>query len=112
MASTALPHEDAVSAFVRQVEEASVCGLQQLVLFGSVARATHGSESDIDILAVIDDEADEPATEDRLREIAYDVMLEYGTVFSIHGITESTFEDRSDHPFFDRATSDGAAIYG
>ena len=112
MASTALPHEDAVSAFVERVEDADIPALQRLVLFGSVARETHGSDSDIDVLALIDDDADERAVEDQLRDIAYDVMLEYSVAFSIHGVTESTLEDRADHPFFTRVASDGAAIYG
>lgn len=112
MASTALPHEEAVSAFVEEVEEADIPALQRLVLFGSVARATHGSDSDVDVLAIVDDGTDRRAIADRLRNVAYDVMLEYGVAFSIHAVTESTLEDRSDHPFFSRVASDGAAIYG
>lgn len=110
--TSALPHEDAVPAFVERVEDAGVPEVQRLVLFGSVARDTHDADSDIDILAVIDDDADERAIEDRLRDIAYDVTLEHGAVFSIHGVSESTLDDRSDHPFFSRVASDGAAIYG
>lgn len=49
MASTALPHDEAVTAFVEGVETADISALQRLVLFGSVARSTHGSDSDIDI---------------------------------------------------------------
>lgn len=109
--ASVLPHEDAVSAFVERVEDAGIPAVQRLVLFGSVARATQDSDSDIDILAVIDD-ADERAIEAQLRDIAYDVLLDYGAAFSIHGVTESTLDDRSDHPFFRRAISDGAAIYG
>lgn len=112
VSTTALPHDRAVASFVARVEAADVAGLQRLVLFGSVARSTHTDDSDIDVLAVIDDGADETAVEERLRDIAYDVVLERGTVFSIHGVTESTLERRSDHPFFRRALSDGERIYG
>ena len=112
MATTKLPHDDSLEAFVERVRAADITQLQQLVVFGSVARETHSDESDIDILAVIDDEADRTAVEERLRDIAYDVMLEEGAVFSIHGVDDSTLTSRSDHPFFRRALSDGESIYG
>lgn len=112
MASTALPHEDAVAAFVDRVEATGFPEVRRLVLFGSVARATHASDSDVDVLAVLADGADEAAVEERLRDVAYEVMLEYGAAFSIHGVTESTLERRSDHPFFERALADGEPIYG
>ena len=111
MATTALPHDEAIEAFVDRVVAAELAGLERLILFGSVARESHSATSDIDILAVIR-EADEAAIEEQLREIAYEVMLEYGVVFSIQGITESTLENRSDHPFFKRALSEGEILYG
>ena len=112
MSSATLPHDRAVTSFVERVEAVEPAGLRSLILFGSVARSTHTSGSDIDVLAVLDDEADEPAVEERIRDLAYDVMLEHGAVFSIHGVTESTLEDRSDHPFFKRMMADGRRIYG
>jgi predicted nucleotidyltransferase len=112
VASTTLPHDRAVTDFVDGVEAARLPGLRRLVLFGSVARSTHTDDSDVDVLAVVDDGADETAVEERLRDIAYGVMLEHGPAFSIHGVTESALERRSDHPFFRRALSDGRRIYG
>lgn len=112
MASTALPHEDAVADFVERVVATGFPDVRRIVLVGSVARSTHARDSDVDILAVLADGADEVAVEERLRDVAYDVMLEYGTAFSVHGVTESTLERRSDHPFFRRALADGEAIYG
>lgn len=112
MASTTLPHEDAVAAFVERVEATAFPEVRRPVLFGSVARSTHARDSDVDILAVLADGADEATVEERLRDVAYDVMLEDGTVFSIHGVTEPTLDRRSDHPFFSRALADGEPIYG
>lgn len=105
-------HQDAVDAFVDRLEGADVPGLQRVVLFGSVARGTHSPESDVDVLAVLDDATDAPAVEERLRDLAYDVMLEHGTVFSVHAVTETTMERRSNHPFFQNVLPDGRAIYG
>lgn len=112
MASTTLPHEDAVAAFVDRVEAADIPEVRRLVLFGSVARRTQETDSDVDILAVLAEEANEAAVEEQLRNLAYEVMLEHGVAFSIHGVTESTLDRRSDHPFFRRALADGEPIYG
>lgn len=110
--SGAPPHEDAVEAFVDRVAAAEMPAVQRLVLFGSVARASHTADSDVDVLAILADDSDAPAVEDHLRDIAYDVMLEYGAAFSIHAVTESSFEERADHPFFENVVADGRAIYG
>lgn len=107
-----LPHETAIERFVDRVAAVDVPGVRRLILFGSVARETHDPDSDIDVLAIIEDGADTFATEERLRDIAYDLMLEHGTAFSIHGVSESTFERRADHPFFRRAVEEGETIHG
>lgn len=112
MASRTREHESAVEAFVDEVATADVDALERLVLFGSVARETHTADSDIDVLAVFEDGTDVTAAEERLRTVAYDVMLEYGTVFSVHGVTETTMTERSDHPFFTRIRDEGRTIYG
>lgn len=112
MSATTLPHDDAVTDFADRVEAAEIPSLQQLVLFGSVAHAEHASDSDIDILAVIDTDANISVVEEKLRDLAYDVMLEHGAVFSIHGVSESTLDRRSDHPFFRRVLAEGDPIYG
>lgn len=112
MESRSRAHETAVDAFVDAVEDAELDDVQRLVLFGSVARGTHRSDSDVDVLAVLATDADVPATEERLRDLAYDVMLDHGAVFSIHGIAEPDLADRSEHPFFDRVRAEGRTIYG
>lgn len=106
------PHEAAVTDFVERVEAADIDGLSQLILFGSVARRSYTADSDVDVLAIVDTAADEHAIEETLRDLAYDTMLERGVVFSIHAVTESTYERRSDHPFFETVTAEGHSIYG
>lgn len=112
MAESALPHPDAVDVFVDRVEAADPDAVERLYLFGSVARGTQRPDSDIDIFAVLDDEADISATEERLRDIAYDVTLSGGPAFSIHAAPESTVEERTNHPFFRRVLDEGRPIYG
>lgn len=111
MDETKTGHEDAVETFRSRVAAADV-PVQKLILFGSVARTTHTPESDVDVLAVLDDDVDVSVVEEQLRDIAYDVMLEHGTVFSIHAVTESTLEGRENHPFFRNVLAEGEPIYG
>lgn len=105
-------HERALDDFVERVETANLPSVRRLLVFGSVARGTHSVDSDIDVLAVLEEGADVPAVEETLRDVAYDVMLDHGTVFSIHGVTEDRLDGRSDHPFFQRVTAEGRPIYG
>lgn len=106
------PHEAAVAEFVDRVDAADIDGLAKLILFGSVARRSYGADSDVDVLAIVKPAADEQAIEETLRDLAYDTMLDQGVVFSIHAVSESTFERRADHPFFETVAAEGRAIYG
>lgn len=112
MTAEPLQYDVAVDDFVDRVETANLVSVQQLLLFGSVARGTHTSDSDVDVLAVVDDTADVPTVEERLRDIAYDVMLDHGPAFSIHAVMEGTLDDRSTHPFFRTVLAEGQPIYG
>lgn len=112
MADPSLPHRDAIDDFVEELERRDLSTVQRLVLFGSVVRADHSVDSDIDVLAVLDDSADVSAVEERLRDIAYDVTLDRGVAFSIHAVSESTLERREGHPFFENVLAEGRAIYG
>lgn len=108
-----LPHGEAVEDFVEQVRRSDLDdAIDRLILFGSVARSAHGIESDIDVLAIVDTDVDVHQVEESLRDIAYDTMLDHGVVVSIHAVSRSTFERRSNHPFFETVASEGHAIYG
>lgn len=109
---TDLPHTDAVEEFVDRVETAEIDAVERLILFGSVANAMHAADSDVDVLAIVDSEADVHGVEERLRDLAYDTMLDLGVVFSIHAVTAATYERRADHPFFQTVSAEGTPIYG
>jgi predicted nucleotidyltransferase len=104
-------HERAAEELRERFQSDEVAGLERLILFGSVARQEHHEDSDVDALAVVADDAPDEVAE-RVRDIAYDVMLETGTVVSVQVVRESQFADRADHPFFRRIRSDGTPIYG
>ena len=101
-------HNSAADAFVRIIDDREIPGLESLILFGSTVRGeATGLRSDVDFVATVSDDANKRAIEDELREIAYEVMLEYGPVVEVHVLSRSTFEQRRDHPFIRRVVREG-----
>lgn len=82
----------------------------RLVLLGSVARGDARSDSDVDVLALLDEAANPCAVEEELRDIAFDVMLEEGVAISIHAVTAPRLDAREDH--FATVLAEGRPIYG
>lgn len=106
--SAAQPHEEAFEAFARRANDALGDAIDELLLFGSTARGeTRGIDSDVDVFVVLDTEK----RDDELRDIAYDIQLEYGVVVSIHTKTKERFEERKDHPFIKNVLREGRS-YG
>lgn len=103
-------HAAAAAEFAERVQQADNIPIDELLLFGSTARGeARGLASDVDFLAVVPDEVDKQAVQDRLRDLAYDVMLAFGPVVEVHVLTRSEFERRRDdgHPFVRRVAREG-----
>lgn len=97
-------HEDAFEAFAERALDHHGDEIRDVILFGSAASGvTRGIDSDVDVLVV----ADTADLETSLREIAYDVQLEYGVVVSLHLLTAERFEARKDHSFVRSVRRDG-----
>jgi predicted nucleotidyltransferase len=97
-------HEQAFRAFARRARDELGKQIHELILFGSVARGeARGIDSDVDVFVVLDSKE----YQDGLREIAYDVQLEYGVVLSLHTKTKERFEERKDHPFVRNVLAEG-----
>lgn len=94
--SPADAHRDAATAFSDRVAEAFDDEVLSLYLFGSVAEGTHGRDSDVDVLAVVADDADYGAVDDRLLDIAYEVLLDYGVPVEVHTMRASEFAARQE----------------
>jgi len=103
-------HQEAARAFVRRVTDRSISGLEELYLFGSTVRGdASGLASDVDFLAVVSESADRSAIENELRDVAYDVMLEYGPVVEVHVLTRPRFAASREQgdPFLRRVVREG-----
>lgn len=97
-------HERAFEVFARRAWNTLGNSIHELLLFGSVARGeARGIDSDVDVFVVLNT----TEGEDELRDIAYEVQLEYGVVLSLHVKTKDRFEERKDHPFIKNVLRDG-----
>lgn len=86
-------HSLAAETFVARVRSRFEAEIVRLDVFGSTARGeARGLASDVDVLVVVEDSADHERVGETLREIAYDVMLEYGPVVELHVLPEREFE--------------------
>lgn len=109
-ASLTSDHETAATAFVDRARTRFDTEIAELYVFGSTARGeASGLASDIDVLVVLDDDADRKTTADALRDLAYDVMLECGPVVELHILSETEFERDHDsgNPFIRNVVDEG-----
>ncbi len=88
--------------------------LERIILFGSYARKDHTSESDIDIMVLVD------ADDDKIREIdnlledrIFDLSLNYDKILSIIVKNRKHFKKWSDVlPFYTNVENNGIVLYG
>ncbi len=78
---------------VRRCKEALGENLVSVVLFGSVARKSYDSRSDIDLLIVVEREV----TDDFLREIRMDCLLNNGTKLDTILLNRKDVTDNFEH---------------
>ena len=85
--------------------------LSAIVLYGSVARGTDSSDSDVDI-AVILNEPLSPVQEDQLSELMVDLNLEFGRVFSIVDTEKTMYEQWKEIvPFYKNLSKEGNTLW-
>jgi uncharacterized protein len=103
-------HAAAADAFVSQARSHHLDKIVELVVFGSTARGdTHGLASDVDIFVVLANASDQGTIADDLRDIAYDVMLEYGPVVELHIVSQAEFDQlrAEGNPFVQNVFTEG-----
>ncbi|MFB6360726.1 MAG: nucleotidyltransferase domain-containing protein [Halobacteriales archaeon] len=103
-------HASAADAFVKRALRRFDADIESLYVFGSTAREeAEGLSSDVDVLVVLADELEETAVADELRDLAYDVMLEYGPVVELHVLSKADFVESRErgNPFLETVVSEG-----
>ncbi|MDS0295358.1 nucleotidyltransferase domain-containing protein [Halogeometricum luteum] len=108
--TSANAHAIAAEAFVDQARSQHGDEIAELYIFGSTVRGeTRGLASDVDVLIVLTEDANQDAAADSLRDIAYDVMLECGPVVELHILSEAAFErhQHEGNPFIRNVVTEG-----
>ena len=83
----------AVEEFVGRLRQALSDNIVDVRLFGSEARGEATSESDIDVLVVVQPDMDRVQFEDRIVDIAFDVNLDFGVYISPRVVTQGILND-------------------
>ena len=86
--------------------------LKKIILFGSYARGDYDSESDVDVLVIIDD-VNIRKHNALLSNIELDLFDKYNLLVSILPENENYFNSNSDQlPFFRNVNEEGVLVYG
>ncbi len=87
--------------------------MKEVILYGSVARREQTSDSDIDIMVLIDVDPEEMRNyEDALCEVSTDMALKYLKVFSIIDVNYQEFNDwKAVSPFYKNVSDEGVVLY-
>lgn len=87
--------------------------LKDTILYGSYARLENTEDSDIDVIALIDEDDELRKHENNITEIMVDLSLEYELVVSIHSQRYDIYEEHSNIlPYFINIKNEGVSIHG
>ena len=82
-----------------------------VILYGSRARGDNRSDSDIDILILVDKERITREDEKKIKYPLYDIEFETGKVISPLVLTKSDWESRHKiTPFYENITKEGVVL--
>lgn len=85
--------------------------LNQIILYGSVARGSSSKDSDIDIALIVKDKLDGD-TEDRLSDFIVEMNLKYDKVFSVIDIEMDRFTAwKMVVPFYQSVSREGVILW-
>ena len=100
-------YDELVSGLLRVLEGQAI----RIVLYGSVARGTNETDSDVDIAVFVHGRISRDKDE-RLSDIVVDLNLKYNKVFSVIDIEESVYQKwRSVTPFYQNVDKEGLVLW-
>jgi predicted nucleotidyltransferase len=100
-------HRKAFDEFFQRVQDELGDKVDQIVLFGSVARNEETENSDIDVLVVVEDKS----LKDRIFDISYSIMLETDIYISPKVVDIEEFEQIQDTSFM-KEIEEEMQVYG
>lgn len=102
------PTDPVVEEFARQVRERLGTRVRRLVLFGSRARRDHRSDSDYDMLVVVDERS--PAVREALLAIEVDILNRFDCLVASLLKSEGEWETSQRLPIGLNVAREGVAI--
>jgi predicted nucleotidyltransferase len=98
--------------FQKRLPEPIHLHVRQLILFGSAAREEDQLESDVDVLALLDEKSHE--TEEALREAAYQAMwaCDFRRLLSLKILSLTDYEERlaKGYSFYQNVEREGVSL--
>ncbi len=107
--SSEVGHDAVLRAFLQAIGSVRP-RIERLILFGSRARGTHQTDSDYDLLLVVDRK--DPQLLDTLYEAVMDVLLTHGRLVSLKIFEGQEFDrlQQLQTPFMMRVAADGVPL--
>ncbi len=101
-------YKNALSMYINEVSLDFDEYINQIILFGSLARGEASEESDIDLLIIIKEE--DTALRRELIGSTFDILLETGVDISTKVISQKEFELHKNYAFNKNVRSEGVKI--
>jgi predicted nucleotidyltransferase len=103
-----LEKDKVLETFVRELRKALGSRLKRVILYGSRARGDDSSDSDYDILAIVDEVS--PSLRDIVDSIAGNILYEYNVLVSVFPISEDRYEYEIYNPLLMNIRKEGILI--
>jgi predicted nucleotidyltransferase len=81
-------------------------GIKRVILYGSHARGEATTDSDVDVLVLVNESLNPREVEDSLSELLYDIILEEHELVSVIAVSEERFANY-DSPFMLNVRKEG-----
>ncbi|NMG82650.1 MAG: nucleotidyltransferase domain-containing protein [Methanosarcinales archaeon] len=94
--------------FANEVKRMFGGEIENITLFGSVARGEDDTESDIDVLIIWN--GDNVKGWDKLEEMAFDIFIRYNTLISIKLISPAEYKNMENFLFMKDVRKEGVVI--
>lgn len=104
-------HEQAFEAFADRLTEECGTDIEEIILYGSVARGEAHADSDVDVLVVIADESARERIQERASTLGFEITVEYGVEISKMLTTTEQIKNRRESAFIQSVQNDGQ-VYG
>lgn len=79
----------------------------RVIIYGSYARGEERDDSDVDLLIVLPDDRSDHATEERIRDSAIEMGLEYDFLFSVIVVSEKQMKQFQGFKVFNAIEAEG-----